>query len=306
MSFKNLVHEDKLAADLLAIKDTGINSIPTVDIFSKRMQLISIKSLFTLDGIPIENFPGIIPGSTQNCVPFKSGHIFVLKNNPNEYRLISGMQDLCSILENESKLIPVVVYPVYDNRFDEVVDALIKIQELGDVLHFFDFSELLGTIIKYTKISQKELAAWLNVSQPGIGNKLRLLKLSPEVRKAAIFARLTERHCRSILTLESETAQLMAIEFIIKYHTSSKKTEQVAKNMKSQHIDDIGEDRYIHNLDRYFQCSAIAMADEIDSFLENLQRETRMLKSLGVNVSYAQRERALHWEIQICVNKLTA
>ena len=63
--------------------------------------------------------------------------------------------------------------------------------------------------------------------QSTIANKLRLLKLSPEVRDICLNNRLTERHSRALLTVPNKELQLIIVQKIINDGLNVKKTEEL-------------------------------------------------------------------------------
>ena len=63
--------------------------------------------------------------------------------------------------------------------------------------------------------------------QSTIANKLRLLKLSSDVREICLQNRLTERHARALLTVPNEELQLKIIKKVINEGLTVKKTEEL-------------------------------------------------------------------------------
>ena len=63
--------------------------------------------------------------------------------------------------------------------------------------------------------------------QSTIANKLRLLKLSEKVRLICLENKLTERHARALLILQTEDLQLKVLDKIIKNGLNVKKTEEL-------------------------------------------------------------------------------
>ena len=63
--------------------------------------------------------------------------------------------------------------------------------------------------------------------QSTIANKLRLLKLSAEIRDLCLENNLTERHARALLTLPDEELQLKVIKIVIKQGLNVKNTEEL-------------------------------------------------------------------------------
>lgn len=66
------------------------------------------------------------------------------------------------------------------------------------------FEEAMGILrlMQLGSISQAKVCAMLGKSQPAVANKLRLLKLPPEVRQLCRELRLGERICRALLLLD--------------------------------------------------------------------------------------------------------
>jgi len=69
-------------------------------------------------------------------------------------------------------------------------------------------------LMKNFNLTQEQLAQRLGKSQSTIANKIRLLKLSDDIRNKLLKNGLTERHARALLRLDSEEAQLKMIHEI--------------------------------------------------------------------------------------------
>ncbi len=74
-------------------------------------------------------------------------------------------------------------------------------------LHFFEEAEAYSVLLEQG-INQEQLARQLGKSAGGIANKLRLLKLSPELRHYIYETGLSERHARCLLRLPDGMARL--------------------------------------------------------------------------------------------------
>ena len=76
-------------------------------------------------------------------------------------------------------------------------------------------------------MTQESLAMRIGKSQSFLANKLRLLRLSPTVRRNMIDAGLSERHARALLRLRDEHLQLQLIERIEEKKLTVKETERL-------------------------------------------------------------------------------
>lgn len=91
------------------------------------------------------------------------------------------------------------------------------------------FEEAMGILrlMQLGSISQAKVCAMLGKSQPAVANKLRLLKLPPEVRKLCQELRLGERVCRALLMLDGQPhRQLEACWAIHHRQLSAGQTEE--------------------------------------------------------------------------------
>jgi len=74
-------------------------------------------------------------------------------------------------------------------------------------------------------LTQESLAQRLGKSQSTIANKIRLLQLSEPVKQCLLERKITERHARALLSLESEELQLKVLDEILKKELNVKQTE---------------------------------------------------------------------------------
>jgi ParB family chromosome partitioning protein len=103
--------------------------------------------------------------------------------------------------------VPAVVREMSDHEA-AVLGLVENLQRKG--LGFFEEAEAFRRLLDEFRISQEELARELGVSQPTVANKLRLLRLEPEVRRAVTGAGLSERHARALLRLGTAGERLEA------------------------------------------------------------------------------------------------
>ena len=79
--------------------------------------------------------------------------------------------------------------------------------------------------MQLNELTQKHLAKEMGKSQGFVANKLRLLKLPTQVQDAILDRSITERHGRSLLTVEDEATQLELLAQIKENDWSVKETE---------------------------------------------------------------------------------
>ena len=138
------------------------------------------------------------------------------------YELVAGERRLraCQLLGLREA--PCIVEAVSAEQ--SALMALIENVQRAD-LSFWEEAEGYRRLLTVHGLSREELCRRIGKSPAFLSNKLRLLKLSSEVRAAAQKAELTERHARCLLALAGEAEQLALIQRIEAEGWSVRQTE---------------------------------------------------------------------------------
>lgn len=135
----------------------------------------------------------------------------LLRRVGEKYQLISGERRYRAGILANLESIPAIVRELDDRQAAEM--ALVENLAREDLNYFEEAQGYLRLIREFT-MTQEEIARRMGKSQPTIANKLRLLTLPEEVRAAIDPGRITERHARSLLKLQSPQRQLQVLEKI--------------------------------------------------------------------------------------------
>lgn len=154
--------------------------------------------------------------------------ISVRKNNETHFELVAGERRLRASQLAGLEKVPAIVIDINDT--ESAVLALIENLQRED-LNFIEEADGYFRLIKEHNFTQDELARQIGKKQSTIANKLRILKLSQNVKEKLISYGLTERHARALLKLSDEETQLLIIEEIINRDLNVKKTEELVDNM---------------------------------------------------------------------------
>ena len=128
-----------------------------------------------------------------------------------KYELVAGERRLRAAKLAGLREVPCILLDV--NMEDAGLLALIENLQRRD-LDFIEEAMGLSRLIRMFGMSQEEAARRIGKSQSAVANKLRLLKLPPDVLDKLRAYGLTERHGRALLRLGDENAQRMALETI--------------------------------------------------------------------------------------------
>lgn len=145
-----------------------------------------------------------------------------------KYELIAGERRL-----RASRLIGLTTVPCIVTEISETDSAVFAVLEnlQRQNLDYFEEAEALATLVTDYRMSQDELCKRLGRAQSTLSNKLRLLKLSDEMRYQISRAGLTERHARALLSLTDEVQRSRALSIIIERHLTVSESETLIDQM---------------------------------------------------------------------------
>lgn len=126
--------------------------------------------------------------------------------------------------------IPAIIMNADDHK--SALMALLENLQRED-LCFFEIADGYQKLIREQGMTQDDLARKLGKSQSTIANKLRLLRLSPRVKKIIRDFSLTERHARALLNIPDEERQLIAVQAICRQHLNVQQSEELIKQIMS-------------------------------------------------------------------------
>ncbi len=157
--------------------------------------------------------------------------ISVRRNGTSNFELIAGERRLRASQLAGLTEIPAIIIDITDT--ESAVIALIENLQRED-LNFIEEAEGYNNLIKDHNFTQEGLSLRIGKKQSTIANKLRILKLSDNVKGRIISEGLTERHARALLKLPSEDMKNAVIDEILKRGLNVKRTEDlIEKELKN-------------------------------------------------------------------------
>ncbi len=123
------------------------------------------------------------------------------------YELIAGERRLRASKKAGLETVP--CYIINASSEDSSFMALVENLQRQD-LDFFEEAQSIRRLCVEYSMTQEQAAKRIGKTQSSVANKLRLLRLSPETIEFIREHRLTERHARTLLRLETEELQLKA------------------------------------------------------------------------------------------------
>ncbi|MCL1952027.1 MAG: ParB/RepB/Spo0J family partition protein [Oscillospiraceae bacterium] len=140
------------------------------------------------------------------------------------YELIAGERRLRAAQMAGLELLPCLLTEASDER--SAVLALVENLQRQD-LGFFEEAEGIARLMETCGLPQEQVARTLGLAPSTLSNKLRLLRLSPEMRAEIGAAGLTERHARALLRLEGEQMRRQVLHTVIAKHLKVQETDKL-------------------------------------------------------------------------------
>ena len=140
-----------------------------------------------------------------------------------KYEIIAGERRWRASIIAGLKSVPCRIFETDKNG--SAMMALVENIQRSD-LSFFEEALAMQTLLLMTEMTQNELAKALSMSQSTLSNKLRLLRLSERERLIILDKALSERHCRALVRIQSESERAPILQKIIEEDMSASVAEK--------------------------------------------------------------------------------
>ena len=189
------------------------------------------------------------------------------------WELIAGERRL-----RAAQLAGLTCVPCLPVEADEDTSALLALVEnlQRKDLDVWEEAAALRQLIDRFSLSQEEVARRVGKSQSAVANKLRLLKLPEDIIVTLREHRLTERHARTLLRLESPELQRAAVAHILRCQLNVAQAEAYVDKLLRQPV--------------RRKASPIYRTKDVRLFLNTIKRSLSIMQSAGVNARCGREE----------------
>ena len=201
------------------------------------------------------------------------------------YQLISGERRLRAARMAGLATVPCIVVDASDT--ESALLALVENLQRRD-LDFMEEAVALRRLIVQHGLSQEEAARKVGKSQSAVANKLRLLKLSPEVLEVVKQGSLSERHARSLLRLP-EDQRLAAAKHMVKEGLTVAKAEAYVDKLLSPPAPVPAKKMPVYHI------------RDVRFFLNTIDRSVRLMQSAGVRATSRQDRKDGVLTLTVCI-----
>ena len=202
------------------------------------------------------------------------------------YELISGERRLRASRMAGLTEVPCILVSV-DSQGSSLL-ALVENLQRRD-LNFVEEATALAKLIETYHLSQEEAARRIGKSQSAVANKLRLLRLPPDVLTLLREHGCTERHARALLRLEEPELQRTAARHVAEQGLTVARTEEYVETL-------------LHPADKPARKKPTFVIKDVRLFLNTVTRGLSMMKSAGVQAN-CKRHLADHYYSQVEVRR---
>lgn len=252
--------------------------------------LMSRRPVKCVSYVPVED---IIPGPMQPRRHFSQEGLEELRDSILEhgviqpltvrargerYELIAGERRLRAAKMAGLYEVPCILMDVDLEKSGMI--ALIENIQRRD-LDFVEEAEGINQLIRLFGLSQEEAAKKLGKSQPAIANKLRILRLGPDILDRAREGGLTERHVRALLRLDGDEQRREALEFIIDQRMTVSQAESYIDALSGQPAAALSAGRPQSRREKAERRSLFVMKD-VRLFMNSLNKSLDVMRRGGI------------------------
>lgn len=281
------------------------NSVQTEEVLEpKEIEDVKIDAVEDKQDIQIVPIDAIIPNPFQprkNFLPTALEDLaasireygviqpLLVRQSEHGFELVAGERRL-----RASKLaglveVPVIVKKMEDKETAEI--AMIENLQRED-LHFLEEAEGFSKLMATFAFTQEELAKRMGKSQSTIANKLRLLKLSDQIRGQIFSAGLTERHARVLLKLPQEEMQVKALTEIIDKQMNVRETEQFIEKILETAV-----------TKKKTKKKVVGIVRDVRIYLNTINQLTKQMKKSGLQVEVKQEQSEEYITVSMVIPK---
>lgn len=153
----------------------------------------------------------------------------LVRKKDDHYEIIAGERRTRAAKSIGLTQVPVIIKKLNDAEMAEI-SLLENLQR--ENLTPIEEAESYKQIIELANLSQESLGIKLGKSQAFIANKIRLLSLPKEIQDALNNHKISERHARSLLTINDKETQIKLLNKIISERLTVKELDNQIKDLK--------------------------------------------------------------------------
>lgn len=155
----------------------------------------------------------------------------VIAKTPAGYQIIAGERRWRASKLAGLKTVPTIIKETSPQGMLEM--AIVENVQRSD-LNPIDRAKAFRRLMEEFAMQNNEIATRVGKSPSYISNSLRLLELPDALKDGLLTGLITEGHARALAAIEDPKAMVEAYKIVLKEHASVRRTEDLARRMRSQ------------------------------------------------------------------------
>jgi len=202
----------------------------------------------------------------------------LVRKSQGGYEVIAGERRLRASKIAGLAVVPCVTRQASDKEMAEI--AMIENLQRED-LHYFEEAAGYEKLLTDFDLTQDELAKRVGKDQSTIANKLRLLKLAPELRELIFQKKLTERHSRALLRLPGPEEQNAVLQTVVEKQMNVRETEALIEERLQSVVPKTPEVR---------RPQMLKIVKDVRIFINTVGELVKQMKKVGLDVRLIQEQ----------------
>ncbi|MBI5358315.1 ParB/RepB/Spo0J family partition protein [Candidatus Amesbacteria bacterium] len=155
----------------------------------------------------------------------------VIAKTPAGYQIIAGERRWRASKLAGLKTVPTIIKETSPQGMLEM--AIVENVQRSD-LNPIDRAKAFRRLMEEFALQNNEIATRVGKSPSYVSNSLRLLELPDALKDGLLTGLITEGHARALAAIEDTKAMVEAYKIVLKEHASVRRTEDLARRMRSQ------------------------------------------------------------------------
>ena len=156
----------------------------------------------------------------------------IVRKVENKYEIIAGERRYKASTMAGLTKIPAIVKNLDDKESSKV--ALIENLQRKDLSPIEEARTYQKILELENEMTQEQLAATLGKTQSSVSNKLRLLDLPDEIQDALLKEKISERHARSLLSIDDKNEQIKMMDKVVAEKMTVRELDKEIKELKGE------------------------------------------------------------------------
>lgn len=205
------------------------------------------------------------------------------------YELVMGERRLRAARLAGFRYIPAMVIDISD-RDSAAISLMENLQRRQ--LNYFEEAEAMKCFMEHFNINQDRLSHILGKTPRQIGAKLRLLRLSPEIKAELIKNNFSEGYAKALLRLSREQTMHQVLERAAKYGLNVKRTEELVETAIREQKE-IGIVKKRPNKKMFF--------GDVNTFARTVKNAVEQMAKDGIDAEYEIIQLNNNYEMKISI-----